>query len=323
MLIFSSGVVIMSKTAFLFPGQGSQFVGMGKDFYEAFSWARDLFAQADEITQKPITRLCFEGPLEELTLTVNLQPAITAVNLVCYLALSEKGIKPDCTAGHSLGEYAALAAAGVITPADALKLVNLRGELMQRDADRNPGAMQAVIGLSIEVVEAITELARDRGVVAVANHNSPQQVVITGQSEAVATAIKFVETKGGKHLPLPVSGAWHSPLMEKAAADFALELNKIEFKSPECPIYLNVTGLAAKDPVEIKKVMAGQITSPVRWCDIITNMVAEGVDVLVETGPKKVLAGLARKTAPRDARVGIVNVQDLADLEAAAGKIGR
>ncbi|MFH1136518.1 MAG: ACP S-malonyltransferase [Pseudomonadota bacterium] len=312
----------MAPTAFLFPGQGSQFVGMGRDFAEALAWARELFSQADEITGKPITRLCFEGPLEELTLTVNLQPAITAVNLVCCRALREKGLTPDCVAGHSLGEYSALAVAGVISEAEALRLTDIRGRLMHRDALARPGAMQAVVGLTLDEVEAIAELARDRGIVTTANHNTPTQIVITGESQAVAAAAVLVKTKGGQAVPLAVSGAWHSPLMENAARDFAVELSAVGFKAPKFPVFLNVAGRAETDPDKLKEAMIRQIVSPVKWSSIVENMLAAGVSNFVEVGPRKVLSGLVKKTVPRGTAVNLVNVENMAGVDSAVEKLG-
>lgn len=307
----------MSKTAFIFPGQGSQVEGMGKDFYEAHDWAREIFSLADEVTGKPITRLCFEGPMEELTQTVNLQPAMTAVNLVCLKALTEKGLKSDAAAGHSLGEYTALAAAGVITEADCLNLVNKRGELMQAAADKQPGAMQAIIGLNKAQVEEITEQARDKGVVQAANLNTPGQIVITGEAEAVAAAGELAVAQKARAVPLAVSGAWHSPLMDTAAQEFAGLIEEVEFSSPTCELYLNVIGQAETDPVQIKSIMARQITSSVRWYEIIENMLTSGVTGFVEVGPKKVLAGFNRKIVPKGSEAKTLNVADIPGLDKA------
>jgi len=305
----------MTRTAFLFPGQGSQYVGMGQDFSETWSWARDIFALADDITGKPITSLCFNGPLEELTLTVNLQPAITAVNLVCFKALVDQGIKPQAAAGHSLGEYSALAAAGVISIEDALKLVNIRGELMQREANKKPGAMQAVIGLDIEKLTAITAMAGKRGVVVVANHNTAEQIVITGEAEAVAEAGEMARAEGARAVPLNVSGAWHSPLMAAAAEEFTETIQAVKFSAPSCQVYLNVTGAVEADPDKIKAIMTRQIVSPVKWHDTIKNMLAQDVDSFIEVGPGKVLAGLNRKNVPKESPARTLNIQDKPGLD--------
>jgi len=314
-------IPIMSKIAFIFPGQGSQFLGMGQDFYEAHAWAREIFDLADEVTGKAISRLCFEGPLEELTLTVNLQPALTAVNLICFKSLAEKGVTPDAVAGHSAGEYSALAAAGIISMSDAFKLVNKRGELMQREAEKRPGAMQAIIGLEPGQVEEITELARAHGQVVVANYNTPQQTVITGEAVAVAVAAKFADTKGARVVPLAVSGAWHSPLMEQAAEDFADVIMETEFSEPICDIYLNVTAQKETDPDQIKSIMTRQIISPVKWFEIIENMMADGMTRFVEVGPKKVLTGLNRKIVPKGGTVTTVNIENMPGLEKALEKL--
>ena len=297
-------------------------MGMGRDFREAHAWARDIFDLADEVTGKAVSRLCFDGPMEELTRTDNLQPSITAVNLICHQALVDRGITPDLTAGHSLGEFSALAAAGVLTVSDTLRLTHVRGQLMHRAAEKRPGAMQAVMGLEIRDVEAITELARGRGVVVVANHNTPQQVVITGEAEAVAAAVYFVKEKGGKSVPLKVSGAWHSPLMDGAAEEFAGHLEKTDFMAPDCPVVLNVTGEAETDPDRIKKTMVRQITSPVRWCGSVESMLREGVTRFVEVGPKKVLSGLVKKIVPSGTEATILNVENLDGVDQAANHFG-
>lgn len=312
----------MGRTAFLFPGQGSQAVGMGQDFYEAHAFAREIFALAEEITGRPLSRLCFKGPLEELTETVILQPAVTAVNLVCLKALAEKGLAPDLVAGHSLGEYSALAAAGVVSEADALRLVQSRGEVMQRAAEERPGAMQAVVGLSREEVEEIAERVSEQGVVVVANHNTAQQVVITGEKEAVAAAGQEAQEAGARVVPLPVSGAWHSPLMEEAAAEFAQVIAATDFGPPACEVVLNVTAAGEQDPERIKEILAQQITSPVRWLETIENMVAQGVTRFVEVGPGRVLSGLVKKIVPREAEVEIMNVRDQAGVDKATAALG-
>lgn len=310
----------MNKTAFIFPGQGSQFVGMGQEFAESNTQAREIFELAEQVTGKPVASLAFEGPMEELTQTVNLQPAITAVNLATLAVLEEKGMRPDFVAGHSLGEYSALAAAGVITPGQALTLTNRRGELMQAAADQNPGAMVAVLGLSRARLEEITRaVSGETGqVVVVANHNTAEQIVLSGEKEAVDLAAQKVAQAEARAIPLAVSGAWHSPLMEEAAQAFADELMSVEFKQASMPVYLNVTAEPETDPDAIKKIMRDQIISPVRWFDIVENMLKSGVGLFVEVGPKKVLSGMNRKIVPKGEPVKTVNVENVEGLDKAA-----
>lgn len=306
----------MKKTAYLFPGQGSQAVGMGEDFYREFDFVRELFDMTEEITRLPIARLCFKGPMEELTRTVNLQPALTAVNLACLAVLEQEKAEVDFCAGHSLGEYSALSAAGVLSPPDAARLVFRRGELMNREALKHPGAMQAIIGLKLAEVEALVEEGRRLGVVAVANHNMETQIVITGAAEPVARVGALAAAKGAKSVPLKVSGAWHSELIRGAEAEFCENLSAAAFHPARKNIVLNVTADTAQGPDEIRAIMARQLCSPVRWYDSMCRMDAAGVERYVEVGPGKVLAGLQRKILPRDSAAAVYNVGNLAQLEA-------
>ncbi len=306
----------MSKRiSFLFPGQGSQFIGMGKDMAERFPEAREVFDQVDDVCNKPMSKLCFEGPLEELTLTVNLQPAITAVNLACLSALRKSGIRPMVSAGHSLGEYSALAAAESLADYDALKLVRKRGELMHRESLSNPGSMAAILGMSVEDVEKIVAKAGDSGVLAVANHNTAEQIVITGEQGPLSSAVEMVKKNGGKAIPLKVSGAWHCLLMEKAVEDFRLFMKDISFSAPQTTVLFNATAESENRPEKIKELMARQLISPVKWYDIIVNMESSGVDTFVEVGPKKVLTGLLKKILSRDKEAKIYNIEDTQSLE--------
>jgi [acyl-carrier-protein] S-malonyltransferase len=306
----------MKKTAYLFPGQGSQAVGMAEDLHREFDIVREIFDMTEEITRLPIARLCFKGPMEELTRTVNLQPAITAVNLALAAVLGRANVEWSTCAGHSLGEYSALHAAGVLTAEDTVRLVFLRGTLMDREATRNAGAMQAIVGLQIADVEAIVAEAGQVGTVSVANHNAETQIVITGSPDAVARAGGLAAARGAKAVALKVSGAWHSELIRGAEGEFKEALSKSVFHAPEREIVLNVTAEPGKDPLEIRDVMARQLCSPVRWYDSMRRMAETGVNVFVEVGPGKVLSGLMRKILPRDSECRVHNVGTLPQLEA-------
>ncbi len=303
------------KMAFLFPGQGSQFMGMGHDIMKEFPEVKEIFEQVDDICEKPISKLCFEGPMEELILTVNLQPAITAVNLACLAALNKSGIRPSVSAGHSLGEYAALASSGVISVYDTLRLVKKRGELMHRESLENPGAMAAVIGMDMETVAKIVAQARERGVLAIANLNTAEQIVITGEKEPLSRAIDILKEEGRKVIPLKVSGAWHCSLMENALDDLRQFMEGIPFSKPKTTMLFNATAETETDPEKIKDIMVQQLISPVRWHDIILKMMQNGIDFFLEVGPKKVLTGLLKKSIPREKEVKAYNVEDVNTLK--------
>ncbi len=288
------------KTAILFPGQGSQFVGMGREFAEADPEAMAIFDQADAICGVGVKELCFAGPLEELTAAVNLQPALTAVNIVCWQAVRKAGVPVDFVAGHSLGEYAALHAAGVIGLEDTLSLVTHRGRLMGQAGAANPGGMVAILGLGLPAVQEILATLACPDAISIGNYNSEQQLVLSGTTAALARASELAMAKGGKAVPLNVSIANHSPLMASAVPEFEKVLAGITLKPPTIPPFLNVTGRLENDPEAIRAIMARQIISMVRWQEIITALLASEVQTFIEVGPKKVLSGLMKRMLPKD-----------------------
>lgn len=294
------------STAFIFPGQGGQFVGQGQAWAEGDQSIMELFELADDICERPITKLCFEGPAEELSKTINLQPAVLTVSLAALRKMKEEKGQPDFVAGHSLGEFGALVAAMVFDEKTAIKLVAKRAAIMDEVAGKNPGAMLAVMGLAAEELDTICELARNEGPVVMANFNTPEQIVISGASRAVAAAGKYIKMKGGRAIPLPLSGAFHSELMAEAAKRFAAEIEKVDFKKPICPVLPNATAQALNDEVEIKKILISQITSPVRWTQTVAALNEAGVTEYVEAWPKAYLGSLTKKCLPKDSQAQVI-----------------
>ena len=308
----------MSKIAVVFPGQGSQYVGMGREFLEAEDWAKEIMNQAEEASGLPLAQLCQEGPMEDLTQTINLQPAMAAVDLICFSALQKAGVEPFAVAGHSLGEYPALAACGALNVPDCVRLVALRGRLMDRDANANPGSMAAIMGKSPDEVAELCEKAG--GLVQPANYNTPVQTVITGAKDAVAKASGLAKEAGAKAIPLKVSGAWHSPLMAEAGKEMAEALSEVPFASPTCLHVPNTTGLSTKDATVIALELQKQLISPVRWVQAVESLLEQGVDTFIECGPKNVLTGLIKKTAPKEIKA--LNFDSPEGLEALLSQIG-
>jgi len=305
----------LKKTAFLFPGQGSQSVGMGLDLYQEYEFVRELFDMAEEICKINISKLCFKGPMEDLTKTVNLQPAVTVVNLAFLAAIEKERAKPDVSAGHSLGEYSALRASGIVSNQNTFALVYKRGELMHHESTKRVGAMHAIIGLPIGKVDEIVKDVQKNGIVSVANHNTEHQIVITGAPEPVKEVSDLAVSKGAKSIPLKVSGAWHSELIKDAEDKFAEFLDPFVFNDPEKPVIFNVTADFEKDPAQIKSMMAKQLISPVRWYDSMLRLIEENVETFVEVGPGRVLTGLIRKILPKEYPAKIYSVNNMKTLE--------
>lgn len=309
----------MGDLAFLFPGQGSQYVGMGQSLSETYAVARRVLEEADVASEIPITELCFSGPEEELKKTENLQPALLAVSVAAYRVLTEKGYTPAYVAGHSLGEYSALVAAGSLSFADAIRLVRKRGRFMQEAVPAGAGAMAALLKLPEGKLDSILDEAAQGEVVTAANYNSPEQVVIAGHAKAVERAMELAKAAGAKRaVPLAVSAPFHCPLMHPAQQRLAADLNATEFKDLTTPLVNNWRAEVITRGIEAREGVYEQIPNPVLWTDSVRQLVNKGVTQFIEVGPGSVLLGLCRTIAPN---LKGVRFGESADLEKVANAL--
>lgn len=307
----------MSKTAFLFPGQGSQYAGMGKDLAENFSIARQTFEEADDALGFKLSTLCFDGPEEDLKLTFNTQPAILTASIAALrVALQETGLKADCVAGHSLGEYSALVCSGALSLADAVKTVRSRGTFMQEAVPVGVGAMAAMLSIEADELAAICVEAAQGEVVAPANFNSPGQIVIAGHATAVNRTIELAKTKGfRKAMLLPVSAPFHCALMQPAADRLKEVLDCVLVHPLSLPVITNVEAVANQDAARVRELLVAQVCAPVKWEQSVHAMINQGVTRFVEIGPGKVLTGLVKRI---NKEMTLVNIEDTASVKAAA-----
>jgi [acyl-carrier-protein] S-malonyltransferase len=305
-------VSVSQKVAFVFPGQGSQYVGMGKDIYENFAEARDIFSEASKEIGYDVAKLCFEDPAKELNKTFRTQPAILTVSIAINMVLLSKGVKPSVVAGHSLGEYSALVCAEVLSFRDAVKISEKRGQFMQKAVPEGKGLMAAILGLERNKIDEIC-LSLQSGYASPANYNSPGQIVIAGEREAVEEAMRLARENGAKRaIPLSVSVPSHCTLMADASQRLAGLLDGIEFKSPQISLVNNADAMFLSDRDSIKNSLIRQLSNPLLWEDSIRAIVDSGIDTLVEVGPGKVLSGLIKRIEPS---VKVLNVEDMKSLE--------
>lgn len=299
------------KTAYVFPGQGSQNVGMGKDLCDHFEEARKVFSEASDALGYDVANLCFQGPKEELDKTFRTQPCMLTASIAAFRVLAEKGVTPEAVAGHSLGEYSAITAAGVLTFSDAVRLTEKRGMFMQEAVPEGKGLMAAILGLERKKVDDIC-LSVGSGYVAPANYNSPGQIVIAGERQAVEDAMKLAKEAGAKRaIALAVSAPSHCTLMAGASARLSDLLNTLELRSPSVPVMNNADALFLSDADSIRTSLVKQLNSPLLWEDSVRNMRASGIDTIIEVGPGKVLSGLIKRIEPD---VRIFNVEDVESL---------
>ena len=310
----------MRKIAFIFPGQGSQYPGMGRELAEQFACARQAFDAADEALSFPLSKLCFEGPTEDLQLTADAQPAILAMSVAAAEVLREKGIRADFVAGHSLGEYSALVAAGSLTLEEAVRLVRKRGQYMQEAVPVGQGGMAALLGLEASVIEEVCQEAAQGEVVSPANFNSPGQVVISGHTGAVARAVALARGRGAKRtVILNVSAPFHCALMKPAGERLEKDLDLAEIRDPQIPLANNVDAELAGSAAQVREGLKRQVTAPVRWEQAMRVLRGEGVEWFIEVGPGKVLSGLLRQI---DRQAEVLRVEDLATLNEALARLG-
>jgi [acyl-carrier-protein] S-malonyltransferase len=303
----------MKSIAFIFPGQGSQYVGMGRELFENFSVAKKIFEEADDTLHFSVSALCFKGPEEALKLTENTQPAVLTTSVAALKVLqAEKGVAPQFTAGHSLGEYSALVASEALTFSQAVKVVRLRGKFMQEAVPVGEGAMAAVLGMEREQVEKLCEEISSGEVLAPANFNSPGQIVIAGHSKAVQRAIERVKREGKKAVLLPVSAPFHSSLMKPAGERLEKALEEISVSDLKIPVVTNVEAEANTSKDRVKELLVAQVSSPVRWEESMRKMIEEGIEQVLEIGPGKVLSGLMKRI---NSRVETKNLEDLQTLK--------